>query len=250
MRNPHTAILQNAVYLTIRESAAAVKRKLANQGPANAVNTFIGSLERRLEMNFRGEWRLVWAINSGEVLQFSASGFGVEALRVAAFTLGQWRVDKDFKELARFEERAGVIALGTVGADERDDRDKAGIDKQARDLGNPANVFDAIGLGEAEILIQAKANFVTVEQIRVTTGSVQALFQRVRNRGFAGRGKASEPQAQRLLELELGAGLLVNVHRLSNKCVPGRSPSESISDGPMVVGGIRLDPQYKGEEGA
>ncbi len=170
-------------------------------------------------MNFRGNRRLVRAINSGEVFQFAASGFGVEAFRVAPFTLSQWCVDKDFKEFARSEERAGVIALRTVGADERDDRDKAGIDKQARDLGNPANVFDAISLREAEILIQAKANFVTVEQIGVSTGSVQAPFQRVCNRGFAGCRKASEPKAQWLLELEFGTGLLINVHRRSNKRV-------------------------------
>ena len=219
MRNPHIAILNHAVYLTISESGAAVKGKLANQGPANAVNTFIRSLKRRLEMNFWRERRLVRAINSGEVLQFAAPSFGIETFRVAAFTLGQWRVDKDFKELARFEERAGVIALSTVGTDERDDRDEAGIDKQARDLGNPANVFDAIGLGKTEIFIHAEANFVTVEQIRVSPGCVKTLFQSVRNRGFAGRGKAREPQAQRLLELELGAGHLVNVHRCSNKGV-------------------------------
>jgi hypothetical protein len=234
MRKPHTAILHNAIYLTMSESAAAVKRKLANQGPANAVNTFFGSLEHGLKMNFRGKRRLVWTIDSGEVLQFAAPGFGVETLRVATLTLSQWYVDKDFKELATFEERAGMIALSTVGADERDDRDEAGIDKQARDLGNPANVFDAIGLGEAEIPIQAKANLVTVEQISVTSGNVHALFQRVRNRGFAGRRKACEPQAQWLLKLEFGAGLLVNIHRLSNKCVAGRSTSETIPEQPGV----------------
>jgi hypothetical protein len=170
-------------------------------------------------MNVWREGRLVRTINSGEVFQFAASGFGVEAFRVATFAFWQWRVDKDFIELAGFEERAGVIALSTVGADERDDGDEACIDKQARNLGNPANVFEAIGLGESKILIQAKANFVTVEQIRMTTCGVQAPFQRVRNRGFASRRKACEPQAQWLLELEFGTGLLINVHRRSNNGV-------------------------------
>src|ERR1700722_9324827 len=51
-----------------------------NQGLINAVNAFIGSLERRMEMNFRRDWRFVWAINSGEIFQFPASRFGVESL--------------------------------------------------------------------------------------------------------------------------------------------------------------------------
>jgi hypothetical protein len=108
--------------------ALPVKKKIANQFPfksapdknqglINAVNAFIGSLERRMEMNFRRDWRFVWAINSGEIFQLPASRFGIESLGVAAFTLRQGSVDKDFKKLASFEERAGMIALSPEWTD-------------------------------------------------------------------------------------------------------------------------------------
>src|SRR5208282_2679655 len=69
--------------------------------------------------------------------------------------------------------------------------------------------------------------------------------QRIRNRGFAGRGKTGEPQAQRLLELELGAGVLVNVHRLWSKSVTRRSASDSIPDRAAMFGVSDLLPSIK-----
>jgi len=249
MRNPHTAISLNAFSNTIRESAAAVKRKLADQGPAYAVNTFIGRLESRSEMNFRGKRRFVWAVDASKVFQLAAPGFGVKSFGVASFTLRQGRVYKDFKKLARFKEGAGVVPLSTVGADERDDRDQAGVDKQPCDFRSPANIFIAIGFGEAEVLIQAEANFVTIEPIGVASGSVQASFQRVRDCGFACRGKACEPKAEWLLELEFGARLLVNVHRLSNKACWTLNELKRLQGGPEFDLRLRLDPQYKGEKG-
>jgi hypothetical protein len=64
MPNPHAAILNDAVYPTISGKCLRCQGGLANQFPPvlapgenqgliNAVNTLIGSLERRLEMNLR-----------------------------------------------------------------------------------------------------------------------------------------------------------------------------------------------------
>src|ERR1035441_3134971 len=54
-----------------------VKGKLASQDLLNSVNTLIGTLEHRLEVNLGGNRSLVRAVNTGEFLQFSASCFGV-----------------------------------------------------------------------------------------------------------------------------------------------------------------------------
>jgi hypothetical protein len=76
-------------------NAVAVKGKLAHQDLKNGGNTLIGSLERCLEVNLGGNRRLVGAVNAGEILQFSASCFGVESFGIAALTFPQGRVDKD-----------------------------------------------------------------------------------------------------------------------------------------------------------
>ena len=48
-----------------------------------------------------------------------------------------------------------------------DQHDQPGIDHQLGDLGDAADVLDAVGVGEAEVLVQAVADVVAVEQVGV-----------------------------------------------------------------------------------
>ena len=93
-------------------------------------------------------------------------------------------------------------------------------------MSNSANIFDAIGLGVTEIIIQAEADFVPVEQIGVAACREQSPFQRVRNRGFSGSGKAREPEACWLLELLFRASVLVEIHLRLAPTVAERRASE------------------------
>ena len=83
--------------------------------------------------------------------------------------------------------------------------DQAGIGHQLGDLGDAADVFDAVGVGEAEVAVQAVADIVAIEQIGVAAERVQLLFDEVGDRRFAGAGKAGEPQHGGLLALHRGA---------------------------------------------
>ena len=101
-----------------------------NQCPINRVYTFVGSVERCLEMNlWRETARFVGTIDAGEVGQLSAPRFGVKSFGVAAFTFVERRVNKDFEKLARFEKCASVIPLSAMRTDKRDNHNEARVDE-------------------------------------------------------------------------------------------------------------------------
>ena len=88
-----------------------------------------------------------------------------------------------------------------------DQHDQAGIGHQLRDLGDAADVLDAVGVGEAEVVVEAVAHVVAVEQVGVPAERVQLLFDQVGDRRLAGARQAREPQHRGLLALESRARL-------------------------------------------
>ena len=83
-----------------------------------------------------------------------------------------------------------------------------------RHLGDAADVLDAVGVGEAEVLVEAVADVVAVEQVGVAAERVQPLLDQVGDGRLAGAGQAGEPEHARLLALERRARGLVDVERL------------------------------------
>ena len=70
---------------------------------------------------------------------------------------------------------ADVVAVLAIGADEAGHGDDAGVGEQLGDLADAADVLFAVGGGEAEVLVQAVADVVAVENV----GQVAALHQGV-----------------------------------------------------------------------
>ena len=62
-------------------------------------------------------------------------------------------------------QRAGVVASGAVRADERHERDHAGVGEQPRHLTDAAHVLGAVVGGEAEVAVEAVAEVVAVERV-------------------------------------------------------------------------------------
>ena len=80
--------------------------------------------------------------------------------------------------------------LGAERRDERHEHDQPGVDHQPRHLGDAPDVLDAVGFGEAEVLVQPVAHVVAVEQIGVPAERVQPLLDQVGDRRLAGAGQA------------------------------------------------------------
>ena len=108
-------------------------------------------------------------------------------------------------------------ARSPLGAERRDEGcqdDQAGVDHQPGHFGHAADVLDAVGFGEAQVLVQAVAHVVAVQQVGVASGGVELLLDQVGDRGLAGAGQTGEPEHRRLLAEQRGSGGLVHVEVL------------------------------------
>ena len=107
------------------------------------------------------------------------AGLLVEALRVALLGDVERRVDEDLDELARRRAARGPSRRSARNGEMNDDQhDQAGVDHQLRHLGDAADVLDAVGVGEAEVLVEAVADVVAVEQVGVAARARAASSRR------------------------------------------------------------------------
>src|SRR6185437_10459546 len=191
------------------------------------------------------------------VFYLARLGLAIQPLRIAFHANFERRIDVDFDEFALAHQFARHAPLRSEGRDKRNKHDQSGIYEQLCRLANPANVFHAIDVCEAEIAIEPVADIVAVEQIGVSAFGEERAFDQVRNGGFARSRKTGEPEHDGPLPLLAGARLLADVARLPMDI--GRPPEAEIdhsrADGrvgesvdqdeaagvPVVVIGIECD---------
>ncbi len=115
-----------------------------------------------------------------------APGLGVEALGVAGLGHVERSVDEDLDELVVVHAVSGQAPLGAERRDERHQHDQPGVDHQRRHLGDAADVLHPVGVGEAEVAVEAVAHVVAVEQVRARAERVQLRLDDVGDRRLAG----------------------------------------------------------------
>ena len=152
--------------------------------------------------------RLVGRIDAGEVLERAAVRLGVEALGIAAPAFRDRRVDEHLDELAVADEIADHAPFGAERRDERAQHDQSGVDEQLRHLADPADVLDAVGVGEAEIAVEAVAHVVAVEHVGVVAFAMQLGFDELGDGRLARCREAGEPDDAGALMLEARPRLL------------------------------------------
>src|SRR5208282_4380606 len=82
------------------------------------------------------------------------------------------------------------------------------------DFADPADVLDAVGLRESQILVQSVANVVAVEKKRVPVHAMKLFLDEVGDRRFARAREAGEPEHGGLLILESCASLAADIEGL------------------------------------
>ncbi len=147
-------------------------------------------------------------VDASEILELAATRLSIEPLGVAGFGDRERRVHEDLDELAVLEERASHPALALERGYERGEHDESGIGHEPCDFGDPTDVLDPIGVGEAEILVEPVADVVAVQQIGVTPVGEQLALDDVGDGGFARSGQSGEPEHRGLLALERRMGAL------------------------------------------
>ena len=99
--------------------------------------------------------------------------------------------------------RAHLVAVGAVRRDEGRERDDAGVGEELRDLADAADVLGAVLGREAEVLVEAVADVVAVEDVGAHAALPEALLEVDRDGRFAGAGEAREPDGAGLVAVDL-----------------------------------------------
>lgn len=157
---------------------------------------------------------LVGAADAGELLDLAGAGLLVEALGVAPLGDLEGHINIDLHKRKRLfiavlgrggVQVAGELAVGAEGGDEGGDGDGGRVGEELGDLADAADVLLAVGLGEAQVPVQAEADVVAVEPVRGHAEVQQVLLERRRHRRLAARRQAREPEREALLAPVLGA---------------------------------------------
>ena len=137
-------------------------------------------------------WNVELALFAGEVGDFAFGGFGVEAFDIALFAGLIAGLDEDFEEIGS-DDVAGDLAEFGARGDGGDEGDDALVGENFCRLGDAADVFRAVIVGESEIGVESGAEVVAIEDDGEAALLVELAFDGVGDGGLAGAGEAVEP---------------------------------------------------------
>src|SRR4051812_37272877 len=104
-------------------------------------------------MNFSMLRWLVRRVDAGKILELTSAGLLIKTFWIALFSFFQGRIDEHLEKFTGLPQFSRQSPLRTERRDERNEHNQTCIDHQPRHFGDPSNVFDAIGVREAEILV-------------------------------------------------------------------------------------------------
>jgi hypothetical protein len=113
-------------------------------------------------------------------------GLGVEPLGVSLFAHSQIGGAVNLKKVARRDQGAGAGAIGAERRDEGGEGDHTGIEEQLGHFTDPADVLDAVVVGEAKVVAEPMADVVAVEQVGGQAPAEQLPVHRIGECALAG----------------------------------------------------------------
>lgn len=161
----------------------------------------------RVEVDLWVFWSLVRVVDPGEVLDKALSGLLVQALWISLFGNSKRHVDIDLDEgkVGLLVELSGSVSVLLVWGDEGRQGDDAGVGKELRHLGDSSDVLVSVLLAEAQVLVQAESDVVTVESVALDVVLEQFSLERTSNSALSGGTQTCEPEGGPVLLDELFA---------------------------------------------
>ena len=145
---------------------------------------------------------LVRGVDPGEIEEFAPPCLFEQALGIVGFGHGQRGIDEDLDELAWPDTGASKVTLGSEGRDERGDDDEAGVDHETGHFGGATDVLYPVGIGEPQVLVEAVADVVAVQEIGVAPQLVELALDDVGDGGLSCSREPGEPDEHGTLPLE------------------------------------------------
>jgi hypothetical protein len=130
------------------------------------------------------EWRLVGVADAGEGVQLAVEGSSVETFWVAEDADVERCVDVDLDEGT--DALADLRTGGAVGRDGGDEDDGSVAGELACQLTQAADVFVAVGFGEAEVSVESAPKLIGVEDLDPIGLGAEGVGEGVAKGGFAG----------------------------------------------------------------
>lgn len=166
-----------------------------------------------LDCDLGAQGLFIWCRDASELLDLASTGLLVETLGVALLSHLEGHVDKDLDKgnglvavlVGLGVQLARKIAVGAVGRDEGGDGDGGRVGKELGDLADAADVLVAVGLGEAQVLVEAEAHVVAVEAVGGEAQVQEVLLQGGGDGGLARGGEARQPDCEAALGAQLVA---------------------------------------------
>lgn len=170
---------------------------LVRQPLDNLSNALLDSVFICLNCDFRVRRSLVGGRDAGKLFDFAGASLFVQALGITLLSNLERDVDKDLDERDGLVvvgagggggsmQGAGRVAVGAVGRDEGGNGNGGGVGKQLGNLGDAADVFVAVSLGEAQVLVEAEADVVAVEAVGGDAEVEEVLLEGCCDGGLAG----------------------------------------------------------------
>jgi hypothetical protein len=152
------------------------------------------------------------------VLQLTGSGLLVKCLDVALLGDLERCFDVDFDELTRQRHLADHAALSAKRRDKGGQYDETCIRHELRDFADTADILDTIRIGESQIPVEAMAYVVAVKQKTALAKRVKFFLHQICDDGFSRTAQARKPQQSRMLVLEAGVSVTIDIERLPMSC--------------------------------
>lgn len=158
---------------------------------------------------------VVVLIDPGKSLDAAGARLPVQALDVALLAHVEGRVDEHLKEgqIRVAVDLTGHVSVLGEGRHEAAQRHDPAVGEQARHLGHAPDVLLAVLLGEAQVLVQPRADVVAVEPVRHDAPAHQVRLQLERHGRLARAGEPSEPDGASSEAAEVAEHLTTLVSR-------------------------------------
>lgn len=101
--------------------------------------------------------------NSGKVLDFTPTCFGIKSFHITFLTLYQRSADIDFQEILYPDNTGSHLPKLIAGTDESGNGNDSRINKQLAYFGYATDVFHTILCRKAQIIIDATTNIIPVQ---------------------------------------------------------------------------------------